>query len=133
MSRTVPTYEGGAARCIFCGRIGAWWSCSCEHAKLVEAEKLDRPRTVIRQGKVVILLCDELLKAARAAGVIEHGVGAEPGIAAARLERLAAFLTQRLPIIIRNTGGLFPNTGPIRVTARLKMPRNTGKTLCRYP
>ena len=57
-------------RCIFCGAISAWWVCGCDYAQRIRAEKLPRPRTVIRDGVPVIELCEELREAARAAGVI---------------------------------------------------------------
>jgi hypothetical protein len=57
-------------RCMFCGAISAWWQCGCEWSKLIEAEKLSRPRTAVRNGVPLIILCDELREAAWAAGVI---------------------------------------------------------------
>ena len=44
-------------RCLFCGAISAWWVCGCEWARLVRDEELRRPRTVIRNGVPVIILC----------------------------------------------------------------------------
>src|SRR6516225_10618715 len=74
-----------AARCIFCGVIGTWWTCGCEWGEKIRAGKVAKPRTVVRGGVAVIELCDELRAAARAAGVImreyrrenapNHGVG----------------------------------------------------------
>src|SRR6516162_440877 len=68
------------ARCLFCGAIGVWWSCGCEWARLIEAGKLAKPRTVVKGGVAVIELCEELRSAARAAGVItrEYGRGDAP-------------------------------------------------------
>ena len=57
-------------RCIFCGAISAWWACGCKWSRLIEDGKLPRPRTVMRDGVPVIVLCDELREAARRAGVI---------------------------------------------------------------
>ena len=70
-------------RCLFCGAIGVWWGCGCEWSRLIEAGKLARPRTVMRGGVAVIILCEELRAAARAAGVItreyEGEVSRTPG------------------------------------------------------
>jgi hypothetical protein len=58
------------ARCIFCGTVGLWWTCSCESADKVREGKVPRPRTVIRNGIPIIEMCEELRRAARLAGVI---------------------------------------------------------------
>ncbi len=68
------------AKCLFCGAIGAWWSCHCEWAQgirdYVPAQGrraqigFPKPRTVVRDGVVVIECCAELRAAARLAGVI---------------------------------------------------------------
>jgi len=57
-------------RCLFCGAISAWWVCGCEWSQRIRDGKLARPRTVMRGGVPVIVLCDELREAARVAGVI---------------------------------------------------------------
>jgi len=38
------------ARCIFCGKVGLWWTCKCEWGLAIEAGKLPRPRTVTVGG-----------------------------------------------------------------------------------
>jgi hypothetical protein len=58
------------ARCIFCGGIGVWWTCGCEWGEKIREGKVRKPRAVVRGGVPVIILCDELRAAARAAGVI---------------------------------------------------------------
>jgi hypothetical protein len=59
------------ARCLFCGNVGVWWDCRCSLARLIEAGKLPRPRTISEpNGKLTIECCPELLAAARRAGVI---------------------------------------------------------------
>jgi hypothetical protein len=57
-------------RCLFCGSIGVWWGCGCEWGRKIEAGAVPQPRTVVRGGVPVIILCEELRAAARAAGVI---------------------------------------------------------------
>jgi hypothetical protein len=63
------------ARCLFCGVVGLWWTCGCEWSQKIAAGKLARPRTVMRGGVPVIILCEELRAAARSAGVITREYG----------------------------------------------------------
>jgi hypothetical protein len=65
------------ARCIFCGKVGTWWDCGCEWGEKIRLGKLAKPRTVVRGGVPVIILCEELRAAARLAGVITREYGDE--------------------------------------------------------
>ena len=62
--------KGETGRCIFCGKVGTWWDCGCEWGEKIRLGKLAKPRTVVRGGVPVIILCEELRAAARLAGVI---------------------------------------------------------------
>jgi len=79
-----------AARCIFCGMIGTWWTCGCEYAEKIRLGKLAKPRTVVRGGVPVIELCEELRGAARAAGVIRREYAPDCGVKSSAKESNAA-------------------------------------------
>jgi hypothetical protein len=68
------------ARCLFCGTMGVWWECSCVSAQKIRDGKLKRPRTVMRDGRPIIIVDEpELLRAARLAGVIRMAEPANKG------------------------------------------------------
>jgi hypothetical protein len=73
-----PPSRARVVRCLFCGGADAWWACNCLSARLIRdgdgdpKRQLPRPRTVMRDGVPVIILCPELLEAARKAGVIKR-------------------------------------------------------------
>lgn len=52
-----------AVRCWYCQRISAWWDCDCLGAREAREGKRPKPRVVFRDGKTIIVLDEETVRA----------------------------------------------------------------------